>query len=66
MDLWQNILEKFTAELFNARFQVLTESLVKIWILGMLRRDEWKRITDLSVAMCSSETFDNYSPIYTM
>jgi hypothetical protein len=66
MDLWQNMLKKFTAEVFNARFQVLTETLVKIWILGMLRRDERKRITDLSVAMCSSEPFDNYLPIYTI
>jgi hypothetical protein len=63
MDLWQNILEKFTAEVFNVRFQVLTGSLVKTWILGMLPRDEWKRITDFSVAMCSSETLDTYLPI---
>jgi len=47
--------KKFAAEVFNAIFQVLTESL-KTWVFGMLRLDDLKHITDLSVAMCPSET----------
>jgi len=49
-------LGKFAVEVFKAIFQVLTESSVKTWVFGMLRRDDWNNITDLSVAMCSSET----------